>query len=132
MSFGWWTILDTHRKLLRMKNPVALQFSKQTIAPGTYYHIHPLNGTHTQSMSQLSQGLKIIVYIQRAQYIENNHNGHQHFLDQSFKLNKRYHIAMRSLLQPPSHHPPPTLLHRPSSSSSSHPQKHNTEYLVYD
>ena len=42
----------------------------QTSAPGTYYHtqlkgtliwfpIHPLNRTHTQSISQLSQGLKI-------------------------------------------------------------------------
>jgi hypothetical protein len=26
MSFGWWNIIDTHRKLLSVKNPVALQF----------------------------------------------------------------------------------------------------------
>ena len=26
MSFGWWTILDTHGKLLSMKTPSALQF----------------------------------------------------------------------------------------------------------
>jgi hypothetical protein len=26
MSFGWWTILDTDRKLLSMRNPAALQF----------------------------------------------------------------------------------------------------------
>ena len=26
MSFGWWTILDTHRKLFSVKNPAALQF----------------------------------------------------------------------------------------------------------
>ena len=26
MSYGWWTILDTHGKLLSMKNPAALQF----------------------------------------------------------------------------------------------------------
>ena len=26
MSFGWWTILDTHGKLLRLKHPAALQF----------------------------------------------------------------------------------------------------------
>jgi hypothetical protein len=38
MSFGWWTILDTHGKLLSMKNPAALQFLKQTGAPGTNYH----------------------------------------------------------------------------------------------
>jgi hypothetical protein len=67
MFFGWWIILDTHGKLLSVKNPAALQFLTQTSAPGTYYHtpfkiqlklfvlpIHPLNGTHTQSMSQLS------------------------------------------------------------------------------
>ena len=26
MSFGWWTVLDTHGKLLSVKNPSALQF----------------------------------------------------------------------------------------------------------
>jgi membrane-associated HD superfamily phosphohydrolase len=38
MSFGWWTILDTHGKLLSVKNQAALQFLTQTDAPGTYYH----------------------------------------------------------------------------------------------
>jgi hypothetical protein len=37
MSFGWWNLLDTHRKLLSVKNPTALQFLTQTGAPGTYY-----------------------------------------------------------------------------------------------
>jgi hypothetical protein len=35
---GWWTILDTHGKLLSVKNPAALQFLTQNGAPGTYYH----------------------------------------------------------------------------------------------
>jgi hypothetical protein len=26
MSFGWWTILDTHRKMVSVKNPAVLQF----------------------------------------------------------------------------------------------------------
>ena len=38
MSFGGWTILDTHGKRLSVKNPAALQFLTQTSAPGTYYH----------------------------------------------------------------------------------------------
>jgi hypothetical protein len=38
MSFGWWTILDTHRKLLSVKKPAALQFLTQTGVTGTYYH----------------------------------------------------------------------------------------------
>ena len=37
MSFRWWTILDTHGKLLSVKNPEALQFLTQTGAPGIYY-----------------------------------------------------------------------------------------------
>ena len=37
-----------------MTNPAALQFLTQSIV----LPIHRLNGTHTQSMSQLSQGLK--------------------------------------------------------------------------
>ena len=51
-------------------NPAALQFLAPTGAPGTYYHtpfkgtpflhIHPLNGTRTQSMSQLPQGFKML------------------------------------------------------------------------
>jgi hypothetical protein len=40
-AFGWWTIFDTHRKLLNVKNPAVLQFL-------------------TQSMSHLSQGLKTL------------------------------------------------------------------------
>ena len=34
----WWTILDTHRKLLSMKTPGVLQFLTQTGAPDTHYH----------------------------------------------------------------------------------------------
>ena len=44
MSFRWWTVLDTHRKLLSMKNPAALQFLTQTSAPRSYYHT-PFKGT---------------------------------------------------------------------------------------
>jgi hypothetical protein len=54
-----------------VKKPTELPFLTQTGAPGTYYHtlfkgtfvlpIHPLNGTCTQSMSPLSQGLKILL-----------------------------------------------------------------------
>jgi hypothetical protein len=44
MPIWWWTILDTHRKLLIVKNPAALQFLTQTGAPGTYYHT-PFKGT---------------------------------------------------------------------------------------
>ena len=63
---GLWTIFDTHGKLLSVKNPAALQFL--THSNRCAWHllpypvkIHPLNGTHTQSMSQLSWGLKIIL-----------------------------------------------------------------------
>jgi hypothetical protein len=38
VSFGWWTILDTHGILLSMKKPSVLQFLTQTGATGTYYH----------------------------------------------------------------------------------------------
>ena len=34
MSFGYWTILDKHGKLLSVKKPAALQFLTQTGAPG--------------------------------------------------------------------------------------------------
>jgi hypothetical protein len=44
MSFGWWTFLDTHRKLMSVKNPAALQLLTQTGVPGTYYHT-PFKGT---------------------------------------------------------------------------------------
>jgi hypothetical protein len=36
--FGWWTILDTHRKRFSVKNPAVLQFLTQIGALGTYYH----------------------------------------------------------------------------------------------
>ena len=70
-SSGLWTILNTHGKLLSMKNPATLQFLTQTSPPGTYYHTrrkahksivdHPLNGTHTQSMSQIEQQRSLVV-----------------------------------------------------------------------
>jgi hypothetical protein len=64
-SFGWWTILDTHRKLFSMKNPAVLQFLTQTGLPDTTIPslkalqsftlpIHHLNGTHTLSIQTLS------------------------------------------------------------------------------
>jgi hypothetical protein len=37
MSFGWGTIIDTHRKLLSVKIPATLQFLTQTGVPETYY-----------------------------------------------------------------------------------------------
>jgi hypothetical protein len=43
MFFGWWTLLDTHGKLLSVKNPAALQFLKPTDAPGIYNHT-PVKG----------------------------------------------------------------------------------------
>ena len=65
MSFGWWTILDTHKKLLSMKNPAALQFlrlkpvhlaptniPRSKVLQSFVLPIHSLNGTRTQSMSQ--------------------------------------------------------------------------------
>uniref|UniRef100_A0A4W5QRG8 Ig-like domain-containing protein n=1 Tax=Hucho hucho TaxID=62062 RepID=A0A4W5QRG8_9TELE len=75
LSFGWWTILSTHGKLLSVKTPATLQFLRHSnrcawhllpypvLKALTYFvlHIPPLNGTHTQSMSQLSQGLKILL-----------------------------------------------------------------------
>jgi hypothetical protein len=69
MSIEWWTILDTHGKLLSVKDPAALQFMTLTGAPGTNYHtpftfvlpIQPLNGTHTQPMTPLSKHLKILL-----------------------------------------------------------------------
>ena len=45
ISFGCCTILDTHRKLLSVKNPAALQFLTETGVPGTYYHT-PFKGAH--------------------------------------------------------------------------------------
>jgi hypothetical protein len=64
---GGGTILDAHEKQLSVK-PAALLFLTQTgsLVPTTtpcskvVLPIHPLNDTHMQSMSQLSQGLKIL------------------------------------------------------------------------
>jgi hypothetical protein len=39
------SILETHRKLLSVKNRTALQYLTQTGAPGTYYHT-PFKGTY--------------------------------------------------------------------------------------
>ena len=58
MSLWWWTILDTHGKLLSMKNPAALQFL--THSNWCAWHllsypmhpvltIHALKGTHTHN-----------------------------------------------------------------------------------
>jgi hypothetical protein len=47
-SFGWWTILDTHGRLLSVRNPAVLQFLTQTSVPGTYYH-KPFKDTHLLS-----------------------------------------------------------------------------------
>ena len=44
MSFGCWTILYTHRELLSIKNPTALQFLTHSGVHGTYYHT-PFRGT---------------------------------------------------------------------------------------
>jgi hypothetical protein len=68
MSFGWWTILDTHRETVEHGKPnrVAVLDTLKTVRlpPTTIPRsktlksfvmpIHPLNGTHIQSMSQLS------------------------------------------------------------------------------
>jgi hypothetical protein len=47
MSFGWWTILDDHGKLLSGKYPAVLQF----FAPGTYYHT-PFKGISERGISE--------------------------------------------------------------------------------
>jgi hypothetical protein len=52
-SFGWWTILDKHGKLLSMKNPAALQFLTQTGAPHTYCHT-PFKGTYIVRLAHSS------------------------------------------------------------------------------
>jgi hypothetical protein len=76
MSFGWWTIQDTHGKRLSMEKPGSIAvldaLKLVRLAPTIIPHsktlkyfvlpIHPLNGTHTQSISQLSQGLKILFH----------------------------------------------------------------------
>jgi uncharacterized membrane protein len=45
IAFGWWTILDTHGKLLSVKNPATFKFLTQTGAPDTYYQT-PFKGTY--------------------------------------------------------------------------------------
>ena len=72
MSFGCWTILDTHGKLLSAKTPTALQFlthsnrcTWQLLPLPVQRHLNLLSchspSEHTQSMSQLSQGLNILL-----------------------------------------------------------------------
>jgi hypothetical protein len=70
MSFGWWNVLETHRKTVEHEksSSVAVLDKPVRLAPSTIHRskalqyfilpIHPLNGTHTQTMSQLSQGVK--------------------------------------------------------------------------
>ena len=36
--FGWWTIFDAHRKLLRVKPSSVTVLDTQTSAPDPYYH----------------------------------------------------------------------------------------------
>jgi hypothetical protein len=76
MSLGWSIILDAHGTLLSAKKNSSIAvldtFKPMRLAPTTiprsyafkYFVLstHPLNGTHTQSMSQLFQGLKILLY----------------------------------------------------------------------
>uniref|UniRef100_A0A674A3Q9 Dedicator of cytokinesis 8 n=1 Tax=Salmo trutta TaxID=8032 RepID=A0A674A3Q9_SALTR len=54
MSFGWRTILNSHRKLLSMKTPAALQFLTQT-GPQSYDAVEPLD-LEEFLMSQLRSG----------------------------------------------------------------------------
>ena len=56
MSFGWWTILDTHMKLLSGKNPAVLQFLTHSNQRAWHMLPYPVQrhfnlGTHTQSMA---------------------------------------------------------------------------------
>jgi hypothetical protein len=66
MSFGWWTILDTHRKLLCEKPssvavldtlkpvclaPTTIQYPVQRHLNSLSLPISPLNGTHTHNPS---------------------------------------------------------------------------------
>ena len=38
MSFGWWTILDKHGKLLSVKTQKRCSSLLKPVLPGTYYH----------------------------------------------------------------------------------------------
>uniref|UniRef100_A0A8C8GUU6 Decaprenyl-diphosphate synthase subunit 1 n=1 Tax=Oncorhynchus tshawytscha TaxID=74940 RepID=A0A8C8GUU6_ONCTS len=59
MSFGWWTILDTHGKWLSVKNPAALQFLTQTLCA---WHLLPYPvQKHFTLLSQMSRGLNIFL-----------------------------------------------------------------------
>uniref|UniRef100_A0A4W5QJ56 Ring finger protein 24 n=1 Tax=Hucho hucho TaxID=62062 RepID=A0A4W5QJ56_9TELE len=68
--FGWWTILDRHRKLLSVKNPAALRFlmhsnrcawhllpriPRSKALKSFVFPIHLLNGTHTVHVSIVSK-----------------------------------------------------------------------------
>jgi hypothetical protein len=67
MSFGWWTILDTHRKLLSVENPAAFgvldtnRCAWHLLQYPVQRHLNILSClftlwmAHTQSMTQLSQ-----------------------------------------------------------------------------
>ena len=76
MSFGWWNIVDTQGKLLCEKpsrvevldtlKPVCLENTTIPHSKALKSFVLPihLNGTRTQFMSQLSQGLKILIFKQ--------------------------------------------------------------------
>ena len=75
MSFGWRTIFDTHGETVEHEKPSSIAvldtLKREPLAPTTtprskalnyfVFPFHPLNVTYTQSMSQLSQGLKILI-----------------------------------------------------------------------
>ena len=74
MSFGWWTIFYKHGNVLSVKNPGEMQFMSHSNWCAWHQLQYPvqkhfnllswqftLNGTHTKSMCQLSQGLKILL-----------------------------------------------------------------------
>jgi hypothetical protein len=76
MSFGWWNIVDTHGKLLSVKNPAVSQFLTRSNQCAWRLLPYPnqrqlnilswpftLSMAHTQSLSQLSQGLKMLHYL---------------------------------------------------------------------
>jgi hypothetical protein len=66
MSFGWWTFLDTHGETVAGEKPsniVVLDALKPVrLAPTTMPRSKALNLLNgTQSMTHLSQGLKILL-----------------------------------------------------------------------
>jgi hypothetical protein len=72
MSIGWWTIIDTHGETVEHEKPSSIAvldtLKPVLLAPTTIPHskalkyfvfsINLLHGTHTQSMSQLSNRIK--------------------------------------------------------------------------